>query len=156
MKKIKNNIIQFVLLFKSGGVKRMNFIRKHHVFKSVGHQGSYRPYLIPSDPEMIEFGDNVWISTNVRLLTHDMIGNMLNRSGEGYKFENATVGFIKIGNNVSICASVIILPNITIGNNVIVGAGAVVTKDIPDGEIWAGNPAHKIGNYSDFVNKRKK
>jgi len=40
----------------------------------------------------------------------------------------------------------IILKGVTIGKHSIVGAGSVVTKDIPDNEIWAGNPAKKIGN----------
>lgn len=38
----------------------------------------------------------------------------------------------------------IILKGVKIGKNSVVGAGSVVTRDIPDGEIWAGNPARKI------------
>ena len=38
-------------------------------------------------------------------------------------------------------AGAIILPSVHIGKNVIVGAGSVVTKSIPAGEIWIGNPA---------------
>lgn len=41
-------------------------------------------------------------------------------------------------------ANSIILKGVTIGERSIVGAGSVVTKDIPDGEIWAGNPAQFI------------
>lgn len=41
-------------------------------------------------------------------------------------------------------AGAIVLKGVTIGEKSIVGAGAVVTKDIPDGEIWAGNPAKFI------------
>jgi serine acetyltransferase len=47
-------------------------------------------------------------------------------------------------NNVDIGASVIIIGNIVIGNNVIIGAGAVVTKTVPDNCIVAGNPAKII------------
>lgn len=39
----------------------------------------------------------------------------------------------------------VVLPGVTIGEYAIVGAGAVVTKDVPDWEIWAGVPARKIG-----------
>lgn len=51
--------------------------------------------------------------------------------------------FVKtnIGNNVSIGSNATILGNVNIGYEVIIGAGTVVTKDIPHGEIWAGNPA---------------
>ena len=56
---------------------------------------------------------------------------------------------LKIGNDVWIGARVIVLPGCkTIGNGVIIGAGAVVTKDIPDYAIVGGNPA-KILKYRD-------
>lgn len=48
---------------------------------------------------------------------------------------------IVIGDNVWLCANVIVNPGVTIGNNVVVGSGAVVTKDIPDNVLVAGNPA---------------
>ena len=63
---------------------------------------------------------------------------------------------VVIGNDVWICSHVIILPGVTIGKNVIVGAGAVVTKDIPDGVIVAGNPARIIGQTEDFIYKNRK
>lgn len=46
-----------------------------------------------------------------------------------------------IKRNASIGAGSIILGGITIGENVLIGAGSVVTKDIPDNELWFGNPA---------------
>jgi len=51
---------------------------------------------------------------------------------------------IIIGDDVFIGANTIILKGITIGNRAIIGAGSVVTKNIPDDEIWAGNPAKYI------------
>jgi acetyltransferase-like isoleucine patch superfamily enzyme len=39
----------------------------------------------------------------------------------------------------------VVMPGITIGKGAVIGAGAVVTKDVPDYEIWAGVPAEKIG-----------
>ena len=44
---------------------------------------------------------------------------------------------------VSLGANATILPGITIGENAVVGAGSVVTKDVPAGETWYGNPAKK-------------
>jgi len=44
----------------------------------------------------------------------------------------------------SIGASATILPGITIGIKSIIGAGSVVTKDVPNGETWVGTPAHRI------------
>lgn len=43
-----------------------------------------------------------------------------------------------------ICAGAIILPGITIGKKAIIGAGSTVTKNVPAGETWVGNPAHKL------------
>ena len=57
---------------------------------------------------------------------------------------------IVIGNRVTIGAHSIVLarPNttLTIGDGSIIGAGSVVTKDVPAGEVWAGNPARKLRN----------
>ena len=49
-----------------------------------------------------------------------------------------------VGNNVNIGANVTVLPGVVINNNVTIGAGSVVTKDVPDGETWVGNPAHRL------------
>ena len=46
--------------------------------------------------------------------------------------------------NCFIGANTVICNPVTIGANSVVGAGSVVTKDIPDNEIWGGNPAHFI------------
>lgn len=54
------------------------------------------------------------------------------------------VGSICIGKNTWIGANVIILPNVKIGDNVVIGAGSVITKDIEDNTVYAGNPARKI------------
>ena len=51
---------------------------------------------------------------------------------------------ITIGNNVWIGARVIILPGVRVGNGVIIGAGSIVTKNVPDNVVIAGNPAKII------------
>lgn len=51
---------------------------------------------------------------------------------------------VVIMDHAFIGAHCIILKGVTIGKNAIVGAGSVVTKSIPDNEIWAGNPAKFI------------
>ena len=49
-----------------------------------------------------------------------------------------------VSDNASIGAGCVILPGIRIGKGVLVGAGSVVTKSIPAGEIWVGNPAAPV------------
>ena len=51
---------------------------------------------------------------------------------------------IKIGDDVWLGGNVTILPGVNIGNNVVVGAGAVVTKDIPDNSLALGVPAKVV------------
>jgi acetyltransferase-like isoleucine patch superfamily enzyme len=53
-------------------------------------------------------------------------------------------GNCDIGQHTLIGANATVLPNVTIGSYCIIGAGSVVVKDIPDNEMWAGNPARKI------------
>lgn len=54
-----------------------------------------------------------------------------------------------IGNGVWVGAKVVILRGTTIGDRSVVAAGAVVTKDIPAGEVWGGVPARKIRDISE-------
>ena len=54
---------------------------------------------------------------------------------------NVVCGSVTIGKNCFIGANSTIRQHLKIGDNVIIGMGSVVTKDIPDGEVWAGNPA---------------
>jgi acetyltransferase-like isoleucine patch superfamily enzyme len=51
---------------------------------------------------------------------------------------------IKIGDDVWLGASSVVLPGITIGNGAVIGAGAVVTKDVPENAIMVGNPARLL------------
>ena len=51
---------------------------------------------------------------------------------------------IHIGNNVWIACNVVVLGGVTIGNNAVIGAGSVVTKDIPDNYIAYGNPCKPV------------
>lgn len=53
-----------------------------------------------------------------------------------------------IKQGASIGANTTILPGITIGESAFIGAGSVVTKDVPASEIWYGNPARHMGNVN--------
>lgn len=51
---------------------------------------------------------------------------------------------VKIGDNVTLYANVVVSPGVTIGNNVVIGANSVVTEDIPDNVLATGNPAKVV------------
>ncbi|HNN48266.1 MAG TPA: DapH/DapD/GlmU-related protein, partial [Marmoricola sp.] len=50
-------------------------------------------------------------------------------------------GLAEVGDHTHIGLGALVLPHKKIGKNCIIGAGSVVTRDIPDGQVWAGNPA---------------
>ena len=62
---------------------------------------------------------------------------------------------VTIGDNVWIGGSCVILPGVKIGNNAVIGAGSVVTSDIPSGTVFAGNPARYICDIDTFRAKHK-
>lgn len=64
-------------------------------------------------------------------------------------------GGAKVGKNAVICANCTILPHLLIGERCLVGAGSVVTKDIPAGKVAAGNPARVIKDVGKLVCKIK-
>lgn len=82
----------------------------------------------------ITIGDGALIGHNVVLAT-------LNHSLEPAKRANLLPAPIKIGRRVWIGSNSTILPGVSIGDNAVIGAGSVVTKDVPPNAIVAGNPA---------------
>lgn len=91
--------------------------------------------LMLVDDGEITIGDNVMIAPNVILCsaTHPISPN-LREKGMEYNMP------VKIGNRVWIGANVVVLSGVTIGDNSVIGAGSVVTKDIPANVIAFGNP----------------
>ena len=91
------------------------------------------------DCAKVTFGDNVFIAPNCGFYT---AGHPLDAKTRNLGLEYAYP--ITIGNNVWISGNVVVLPGVTIGDNVVIGAGSVVTKDIPNGVVAAGNPCRII------------
>ncbi|MEH7177097.1 sugar O-acetyltransferase [Neobacillus vireti] len=96
------------------------------------------------DCAKVTIGNNVLIGPNVSLYTPNHAVNADERK-EGYERSLP----INIGDNVWISGSVTIVPGVTIGDNTIIGAGSVVTKDIPANVIAAGVPCRVIRSITD-------
>ena len=91
--------------------------------------------LVILDPAKITFGDNVFIAPNCGFYT---AGHPIDAELRNQLLEFAYP--ITVGNNVWFGGNVVVLPGVTIADNVVIGAGSVVTKDIPANVVAVGNP----------------
>ncbi len=148
MKKIKSNIIDII---EKGNV---TVVEPVNLYGCTLHDGVFvGPF--------VEIQKNVVIGENTKIQSHTFICELVNIGsscfiGHGVVFindifkNNGPAGGDKslwketnIGNNVSIGSNSTILP-VKICNNVVIGAGSVVTKDIDEEGIYAGNPARRL------------
>lgn len=95
------------------------------------------------DGAKVTFGDNVFIAPGCGFYT---AGHPLEVRQRNAGLEYARP--IRVGNNVWIGAQVCVLPGVTIGDNTVIGAGSVVTKDIPSNVLAVGNPCRVIRSLS--------
>ena len=85
----------------------------------------------------IIIGDRCTITYGCIILSHDRSKKRINSKDKGK-------GTVRLGNDVFIGVNSVLLRNVTIGDYSIVGAGSVVTKDVPPSVVVAGNPARII------------
>ena len=88
----------------------------------------------------IELEDDVMIGANTTF-TNDKFPRSKNKKWEMLR--------TKVCKGATVGAGSTILPGLTIGERSMRGAGSVVTKDIPAGQIWVGNPAAFVRNIDD-------
>lgn len=128
------------LLLKWGGARI-------HVFDAY-----IRSPLWCSDLNHVEFGKGVFINMGCRFegTAPTLIGDA-SKIGPSCCFENVNhtadgdVALpVVVGKGVWLGARVLVTPNTTIGDGSIIAAGAVVSRDVPPGEVWGGVPARKI------------
>jgi maltose O-acetyltransferase len=113
-----------------------NFFKPSNI--SIGHDTIIGDHCFLDGRAPLKIGNHVGIASQVLIYNdeHD-----INSADYGNSF-----GPVEIGDYVFIGPRAIILPNIKIGKGAVVAAGAIVTKDIPEFEIWGGIPAKKISD----------
>ncbi len=131
------------ILGKTGDVFRIEqpFMCDYGYNIEIGENFYANHNLLILDGNKVTFGDNVFVAPNCSFYT----------SGHPLDYETRNKGLeyakpIKIGSNVWIGGNVVVLPGVTIGYNVVIGAGSVVTKDIPSNVVAVGNPCKPIKN----------
>jgi maltose O-acetyltransferase len=104
-------------------------------------------FIDPSHCFLITIEDRCVLAPCVRLIAHD---------ASLFRFVGITrIGRITIGENCFLGDSAQVLPGVKIGPDSIIGAGSIVTKDIPPGSVAAGNPARVICSLSEFLEKHQ-
>ncbi|MCI9272635.1 MAG: sugar O-acetyltransferase [Clostridiales bacterium] len=133
------------LLKKLLGGYQQHFLIEQPFYCTYGYHITLGEYFFAnldctiSDGAPVVFGDHVFIGPHVSFLTEGHAFDPQLRS-EGYEY----VAPIHVGHNVWICANVSVLPGVTIGDNCIIGAGSVVSRDIPAGSLAMGNPCRVV------------
>lgn len=89
------------------------------------------------DDTHIYIGDYTMLGPNVTIATagHPILPELRQ---QGYQYNMP----VHIGKNCWLGAGVIVMPGVTIGDNVVIGAGSIVTKDLPSNVVAVGNPCH--------------
>lgn len=121
------DIIYSIAYFRSIRVPFVNHL-------TIGIKNLAKKNVSLPHPVGIVIGKNVAMGHGCRIYQNVTIGA---KDGDGEKYPC-------IGNNVTIYANACIIGNVYIGDNVIIGAGSVVTKDIPSNSVAVGNPARVI------------
>lgn len=102
-----------------------------------------------SFPELIEIQNNVYITRGAKIISHTSF-TPLTQDIVGAEY---VCGKVVLEEGAYIGVNAVILPGVSVGKCAIVGAGAVVTKDVPAFSIVAGSPACVIGDVRDLKEK---
>jgi acetyltransferase-like isoleucine patch superfamily enzyme len=134
---------------RPSGTEYAEFLKLHGGYYSIGQNCSINLGANITDPAYVRLGNNVSLS-DCTLLGHDGVIAILNQA---YGVKLDSVGKVDIKDNVFIGHGAIVMPGVTIGPNSIVAAGAVVTRDVKEGDIVGGVPARPISRMDDLVRR---
>lgn len=130
-----------------------------HNFYHIGENVELYTHDFGNEPYLISIEDNVVVASNVKFINHDVSCFRVARYLGIDRNEVDKVGPIILKENCFVGSFSILMPNITVGRNSIIGAGSVVTKNVPDNEVWGGAPAvfiMSVDEYAKHVTERCK
>lgn len=117
---------------------------------SVGHNTTITKGAVFTDPSYVRIGNNCGISEAI-FIGHDGSIRVLNNA---YGVRLDAVGKIDVRDNSFIGYGAIIMPGVTIGPNSVVGAGAVVTKDVPPNTVVGAGPTRTLMSTEELVQRK--
>lgn len=150
----RNRILHEIL----GGIGEGTFLQGPITFHygkhtTIGKRTFINFNFTVQDDAIVSIGDDCNFGPNCTIVTpmHPMLPDerkaMLDKDGNVKRFCYAKP--VKIGNDCWFGANVTVCPGVTVGNNCVIGAGSVVTKDIPDNCFAAGVPCRVIRELSE-------
>ena len=141
----KARLLDRILAFKGENIWiEPNFFCDYGYNIFIGDNFYANHNLVILDCAEVSFGNNVFIGPNCGFYT---AGHPVDAPTRNSGLEYAKP--IKVGNDVWIGGNVCVMPGVTIGDNVVIGAGSVVTKDIPSGVVAVGNPCAPLRKISE-------
>lgn len=147
----ENCIFNNSLIGNSIGGERCSFSVLENAKLIIGDNVGFSSVVISSHLEVL-IGDNVKIGAGCFISDSDFHSlDFFQRRFWNTDVEHKLSVPVSIGNDVFIGARSIILKGVSIGDRSIIGAGSVVTKNIPEDEIWAGNPAVYLKKVPDEI-----
>lgn len=129
-----------------------NYLRSLGI--KIGQRTILKPkscHIDTTRPSLVTIGEDVFMNTNFTLLTHDFVTGVFRSV---FSDLVPSSGKVTIGNNVRFGVNVMVLKGVTIGDNCFIGAGSIVTKDIPANSIAVGNPCKVVCTLEDYYKKR--
>jgi acetyltransferase-like isoleucine patch superfamily enzyme len=98
--------------------------------------------------DRVELGENVYLGGGCMIYDTDFHPIAASERLDPATTDVGRCAPVLIRDGAWIGGHVIVLKGVTIGRNAVIGAGSVVTRSVPDDEIWAGNPAHRVGSVT--------
>lgn len=135
----RDRLIRSILRLGKGGIITPPFFCDYGSNIEIGDNFFSNTNLVILDGAKVKIGHNVLIAPNVGIYTAGHPLDVKQRV-EGLEY----VYPVSIGNNVWIGAQACVLPGVCIGDNSVIGAGSVVTQDIPPNVLAVGNPCRII------------